>query len=163
MLAQLAIITFIGAILSLSLGLGDAQARPQGNSGHKGGPKGRPAAVSTESPAGKKGGEILPASTPVFSPREVSIITGWFQTNRSNLPPGLAKRETLPPGLEKQLQKNGHLPPGLEKKVVALPMELERQLSPIPTGYRRVVIGGNVITMEPVTGVIYDIIRGVVR
>ena len=79
------------------------------------------------------------------------------------LPPGLAKRETLPPGLEKQLQKNGHLPPGLEKKYVALPIELERQLSPIPTGYRRVVIGGNVITMEPVTGIVYDVIRGVVN
>jgi hypothetical protein len=163
MLEQLAIVTFLGAILSISLGLGDAHAAAQGHSAGKGGPKGRPAAVSTESPAGKKGGEILPASTPVFSTREVTIITDWFRTNRSNLPPGLAKRETLPPGLEKQLQKNGHLPPGLEKKYVALPIELERQLSPIPTGYRRVVIGGNVITMEPVTGVIYDIIRGVVN
>lgn len=163
MLEQLAIVTFLGAILSISLGLGDAQARAQGNSGGKGGPRSRPAVVAEESPAGKKGGEILPASSPVFSTREVTIITDWFRVHRSSLPPGLAKRETLPPGLEKQLQKNGKLPPGLEKKVVGLPLELERQLSPIPTGYRRVVIGGNVITMEPVTGMIYDIIRGVVN
>lgn len=163
MLENLAIVTLLGAILSISLGLGDAQAKAQGNSGGKGGLNGKPTVVATESPAGKKSGEVLPASTPVFSTSEVTIITDWFRTNRSNLPPGLAKRETLPPGLEKQLQKNGKLPPGLEKKVVALPIELERQLSPIPTGYRRVVIGGNVITMEPVTGVIYDIIRGVIQ
>jgi hypothetical protein len=163
MLEHLAIVTFLGAILSISLGVGDAQAARQGNSGGKGGPKGRPAVVATESPAGKKGGEILPASTPVFATREITIITDWFRINRSNLPPGLAKREKLPPGLEKQIQKNGHLPPGLEKKVVALPIELERQLLPIPTGYRRVVIGGNVITMEPVTGIVYDVIRGVVN
>ena len=42
------------------------------------------------------------------------------------LPPGLAKRDTLPPGLERQLQRNGKLPPGLEKR--ALPDELKRAL-----------------------------------
>lgn len=92
----------------------------------------------------------------------MTLVTDWFRVNRGTLPPGLAKRDTLPPGLQKQLQKNGKLPPGLEKKLHPLPYELERQLSPIPTGYRRVVIGGNVITMEPLTGMIYDVIRNVI-
>ena len=163
MLEQLAVIALLGAILSLSLGLGDARAAMQGNSGKGGGPKNKPAVVATESSPNARGREILPPSYPVFSTREVTIITDWFRVNRGNLPPGLAKRGSLPPGLEKQLQKNGHLPPGLEKKLVPLPYELERQLIPIPTGYRRVVIGGNVVTMEPNTGLIYDIIRGVVQ
>lgn len=156
-----------------------AAAIAQGNSASKGGSKGRstgqPATASSGAAAGDrvsdnagdnagdKGREILPASQPVFSSREITIITDWFRTNSANLPPGLAKREKLPPGLDRQLQKNGKLPPGLDKKAVALPIGLERQLRPIPTGYRRVVIGGNVITMEPLTGMIYDIIRGVVQ
>ena len=36
---------------------------------------------------------------------------------------------------------------------------LERQLRVPPTGYRRVVIGGNVILMDAKTSLIYDIIR----
>ena len=111
---------------------------------------------------GDKVREVLPASQPVFTTREVTIIQGWFRTNTSNLPPGLAKRETLPPGLEKQLRQRGTLPPGLQKKIQPLPVVLERQLSPVPTGYRRVVIAGNVILMEPTTGLIYDIIRNVI-
>src|SRR5687767_10946725 len=32
-----------------------------------------------------------------------------------SLPPGLAKRESLPPGLRAQLRERGELPPGLQK------------------------------------------------
>ncbi|HEY7679721.1 MAG TPA: hypothetical protein VIC04_04320 [Terriglobia bacterium] len=111
---------------------------------------------------GDKVREVLPPSEPVFTTRDVTIIQGWFRTNVSNLPPGLAKRETLPPGLQKQLIRKGTLPPGLQKKIQPLPIVLERQLVVLPTGYRRVVIAGNVILMEPTTGLIYDIIRDVI-
>jgi Ni/Co efflux regulator RcnB len=119
-------------------------------------------APQTTQTAGDKVREVLPASEPVFATREVSIIQGWFRTNLNNLPPGLAKRETLPPGLQKQLVQRGTLPPGLQKKIQPLPIALERQLSPIPTGYRRVVVAGNVILMNPTTGLIYDIVRNVI-
>ena len=115
-----------------------------------------------EPSAGDKVRGVLPASEPVFTTQERTVITRWFTTNRSNLPPGLAKRETLPPGLEKQLRQKGTLPPGLQSKIQPLPVALERQLTPIPTGYRRVVIAGNVIVMNPTTGLIYDIIRNVI-
>jgi hypothetical protein len=111
---------------------------------------------------GDKVREVLPPSEPVFTTRDVTIIQGWFRTNVSNLPPGLAKRETLPPGLQKQLIRKGTLPPGLQEKIQPLPIVLERQLVVLPTGYRRVVIAGNVILMEPTTGLIYDIIRDVI-
>src|SRR5215210_942443 len=39
-----------------------------------------------------------------------------YEAGRSGLPPGLANRRNLPPGLEKQLRRNGQLPPGLENK-----------------------------------------------
>jgi hypothetical protein len=115
-----------------------------------------------ERTAGDRVREVLPASEPVFTTAERTVITRWFTSNRSNLPPGLAKRETLPPGLERQLRERGTLPPGLEKKIQPLPLELERQLTVLPTGYRRVVIGGNVIVMNPTTGLIYDIVRNVI-
>ena len=41
----------------------------------------------------------------------------WQYAGQGNLPPGLAKRDRLPPGLEKHLWKHGSLPPGLQKKV----------------------------------------------
>jgi hypothetical protein len=95
-----------------------------------------------------------------FGNDERRIIMEWFHdpTNISNLPPGLAKREHLPPGLQKQLIKNGRLPPGLEKKMEPLPRVLEVRLPRLPEGRRRIVIGGNVILMDETTSIIVDII-----
>ena len=137
-------------IASMTAGLASAQGQSKSK------------APQNTQTVGDKVREVLPVSEPVFATREISIIQGWFRTNLNNLPPGLAKRETLPPGLQKQLERNGTLPPGLQKKIQPLPIELERQLSAVPTGYRRVVIAGNVILMNPTTGLIYDIIRNVI-
>ncbi len=107
--------------------------------------------------------EALPKSEPVFTEHERVLIKDWFRVRgRSGLPPGLAKRDRLPPGLEKQLRERGTLPPGLRKKLHPLPIELERQLHRLPTGYKRVILGGNIILMEEKTAVIYDIIRDVI-
>ncbi len=106
--------------------------------------------------------ETLPESEPVFTVEERLVIHSWAQNGRSGLPPGLAKRDQLPPGLQKHLQKHGTLPPGLQKKVQPLPVALERQLHVLPTGYRRVVIGGNIILMNEKTALIYDIVRDVI-
>lgn len=117
--------------------------------------------VETKS-VGDKVREVLPASEPVFSEQERTLIKGWFGNHRTGLPPGLAKKGRLPPGLEKQLRTRGTLPPGLQKKIQPLPIDLEHQLRWLPTGYRRVVIAGNVILMNEKTAVIYDIIRDVI-
>ena len=139
-----------------SLAWAQGQGRNRGQQGEAA-PRSEP-----ERTTGDKVREVLPASEPVFTTQERTVITRWFTTNRSNLPPGLAKRETLPPGLERQLRQRGTLPPGLQSKIQPLPVELERQLTAIPTGYRRVVIAGNVIVMNPTTGLIYDIVRNVI-
>lgn len=73
------------------------------------------------------------------------------------LPPGLARKDQLPPGLAKQLQKNGTLPPGLAKR--SLPSDLERQLPPPPKGYERQIIeDATVVLVNKATGKIADII-----
>lgn len=74
-------------------------------------------------------------------------------------PPGLAKRDKLPPGLEKQLHHNGRLPPGLEGR--ALPADLEQQLTPLPPGYVRLQVGGNVVLADERTRVVFDVIHDV--
>ena len=140
--------------LLLALALFTTLAQTQGNSQHK-------SRDSGES-AGDKIRNTLPASEPVFTTQERTVVTNYFRSNASGLPPGLAKRDRLPPGLEKQLRERGTLPPGLQKKVQPLPPELERQLTVLPTGYRRVVIGNAVILMNTKTALIYDIIRSVI-
>ncbi len=104
-----------------------------------------------------RGGELI------FTAQQRTLITNWFRNSRSNLPPGLAKRDRLPPGLEKQLRERGTLPPGLQKRVQPLPAELEQQLPRLPGGYRRVILAGNVILMNDKTSVIADIIRNVMQ
>ena len=48
-------------------------------------------------------------------------IRGWYSENANHLPPGLAKKDRLPPGLEKQLVRNGTLPPGLQSVCIMFP------------------------------------------
>jgi hypothetical protein len=79
--------------------------------------------------------------------------------NSRKMPPGLAKREHLPPGLERQLEKNGTLPPGLAKR--DLPPDLVSRLPRRPPGIERKIVGTDVVLVEQATGVILDILRGV--
>ena len=146
------------AVMAVAIASGVAWAQGQGRG--RGGEQWE--GQREERSAGDKVREVLPASEPAFTTAQRTTITRWFTTNKSNLPPGLAKRETLPPGLERQLREKGTLPPGLQKKIQPLPVALERELPQLPTGYRRVVIAGNVIVMNPTTGLIYDIVRNVI-
>ena len=111
---------------------------------------------------GERVRRALPEAEIIFSDDERILITDWFRTYKSDLPPGLAKRDRLPPGLEKQLRERGTLPPGLQKRVQPLPIELDRRLRQLPSGYRRAVIGANVILMNESTSIIVDIVRGVI-
>lgn len=80
--------------------------------------------------------------------------------HKGGLPPGLAKRDRLPPGLQKQLDRNGRLPPGLDRR--ALPEDLEDRL-PDRTLSERVIVGDDVVLIEKGTDLVLDVIRDVVR
>jgi len=97
-----------------------------------------------------------------FRSHDREIVTGYFASHSSNLPPGLAKRGgNLPPGLEKQLERNGTLPPGLQKKLQPCPVEIERQLVPLEPDYRRGFIGVNLVVFNRNTGIIVDVLHDV--
>ena len=89
-------------------------------------------------------------SAPVssFSNSDRRTIDSYLPANRANLPPGLAKRERLPRGLERQLRRNGKLPPGLQKRLQPFPTELEQRLPPLPTGYSRVFLGNRALLLN---------------
>jgi hypothetical protein len=89
-----------------------------------------------------------------FSNHDITEIRDYY---RAHLPPGLAKKGKLPPGLQKQLAKNGQLPPGLQRD--PLPAELEARLSPLPEGYIRVRIGTDVVLFNQRTHIVIDIIK----
>jgi hypothetical protein len=99
----------------------------------------------------------------VFGEGQEATIRAWFsnQQNLEGLPPGLAKRDRLPNGLERQLKKNGSLPPGLEKRVHPFPGELGKLLPELPKGVIRVVIGVDILLLDETTNTILDIVREV--
>ena len=91
---------------------------------------------------------------------DARVIREWFSqpANLNGLPPGLAKKEQLPPGLQKQLVRNGQLPPGLQKKIQPLPPVLERRLTPLPEGSKRFFLNGSVVLLDQQRNVILDIV-----
>ena len=96
-----------------------------------------------------------------FGTREREIISRYYANPRPGLPPGLAKRGgNLPPGLEKHLVRNGTLPPGLQKRLQPLPVELERELPPLPgdCGCRRGVIGTDILLVRTGNYSILDVL-----
>jgi len=84
-------------------------------------------------------------------------LHGWYRSHYNNLPPGLAKRDRLPPGLERQLMVRGTLPPGLQKKMQPIPVEVESYLPPPPVGYIHTVIGGNIVLVNRKTFFVLDV------
>ena len=78
-----------------------------------------------------------------------------------SLPPGLAKREALPPGLRKQLHERGALPPGLEKHLVLVPAALLTRLPPVPPYYQRYFAGDDLLVIDRRANVLVAIIPGV--
>jgi hypothetical protein len=103
-------------------------------------------------------GSELDVAVDIFIGGDKRIIRDWIRTQpASSLPPGLAKRESLPPGLQKQLAKKGHLPPGLEKRLTPFPEDLNRRLPPLREGLERVFIHGRAVIMNRNTQVILDV------
>jgi len=101
---------------------------------------------------------------------EKRIITDYFQrqygvwlatrgigkATHGALPPGLAKKGTLAPGLAGQLERNGKLPPGVTKH--ELPDDLLAQLQPRPPGYEFIVVDDRVLLIQSATDLILDML-----
>ena len=82
-----------------------------------------------------------------FQPHDVQIIGAYYAP----------RYRKLPPGLEKKYYRTGHLPPGWEKRMEPFPVVVERQLPPLPNGYRRAFIDGYAVVYIPRTQVVVDV------
>jgi Ni/Co efflux regulator RcnB len=84
-------------------------------------------------------------------------LHGWYREHYNHLPPGLAKRDRLPPGLERQLVVRGTLPPGLRREMHPCPTEVVQYLPPPPPGYMHTVIGGHIVLVNRKTFFVLDV------
>ena len=78
--------------------------------------------------------------------------------NKKGLPPGLAKKGSLPPGLQKQLDEKGSLPPGLAKR--DLPYDLRGRL-PRRANSKYVIVDDNVVLIDILTNKALDVLENV--
>ena len=79
-----------------------------------------------------------------------------------SLPPGRAKRDSLPPGLRKQLRERGQLPPGLQKRLTPVPTALSGRLPTVPPYYTRYFGGRDLVIVDTRTNRIVSVLRDVV-
>ncbi len=99
-----------------------------------------------------------------FRPQDREYVNSYYSKHGKGMPPGQAKKNgSLPPGLEKQLERNGTLPPGLQKKMQPCPIEITRQLPPLPPDYQRSVIGASIVVFNRKTNIVVDVMADVVR
>lgn len=95
-----------------------------------------------------KHGAMAVNTVVVFGAPEREAILGYYRA------------KPLPPGLAKQLRRNGRLPPGIEKKMVVFPVDLERRLPPLPPdcGCSRGLIDGQAVILNSRTRVVIDVL-----
>lgn len=73
------------------------------------------------------------------------------------LPPGLAKKGKIPPGIAAQIQQGKRLPDGVGR---AVPPYLLSQIGKYP-GYDQLLVGDDMVLVDAVSRVIVDIFRNV--
>ncbi|WP_417432207.1 hypothetical protein [Kiloniella sp.] len=79
---------------------------------------------------------------------------------KKGLPTGLAKKESLPPGIQKQLDEKGSLPPGLAKH--DLPDDLQSRL-PRRKNSKFVIVDDDVVLIDILTNKALDVLENVLR
>jgi hypothetical protein len=94
----------------------------------------------------------------IFNDADRRKIKQYFDKKHKlkTLPPGLAQKDELPPGLRKHIEKYRELPPGIEGR--RLPQELENTLSPLPSNYIRLQVGGDIVLIHGRTRYVLDVV-----
>ena len=96
------------------------------------------------------------AATLAFTEFERQLIREYFAEPGRAWP---SNAKPLPPGIAKKLARGGELPPGIAKRY--LPGELEVRLPRHARG-ERIVVGADVLLIEVATGIVRDVLRGVI-
>ncbi|MGA1998976.1 MAG: hypothetical protein ABSG52_03200 [Terriglobales bacterium] len=84
---------------------------------------------------------------PEFTNYDRQNIRGCFY-DTANLPPGLARRDSLPPELDRQLERDRTLPTELESRAEPLPDVCGARLPRLPVQWSRVLVGNRVLLLD---------------
>lgn len=157
------IFVFLNSVLNANLGvIGDAYANPGQGQGQG---KGKGHGKVNQGHGNKKNKKINSNQKKVntknitnsnkvrFVDTDKAVVTKYFSAKPF-------PTTTLPPGIAKNLLRGKPLPPGIAK--VFLPADLVSQL-PVYPGYDYLVAGKDVVLVDSTTGIIADILTGVVR
>jgi hypothetical protein len=101
---------------------------------------------------------------PFFRPAYTNYFHQCYEgVEVKSLPPGLQKQVErtghLPPGLEKHLEREGTLPPGLQKRMSPANPCVLRHIGPLPAGSRLYMLGRDAYLINYHTRRILDILR----
>lgn len=102
---------------------------------------------------GKNGGK------PTFSESERSEIRGYFDSHpgeRDALPPGLAKKNKIPPGWQKKLARGQRIPDDVWVHHVPLPHDILIKLPPPPPGVVIVRVNDRILRVVEKTHELLD-------
>jgi hypothetical protein len=92
--------------------------------------------------------DVAPEATYVhFSLAEEQLIREYYAP----------RYRSLPPGLQKKVERGGQLPPGWRKKVQPFPYEIERRLAPMPRDCRRGVVDGHAVIYRTGSETVIDV------
>lgn len=169
--ASFAVALLVGLSLAApSASMVDAQGRGQG--GGKGAKADKPGKARPDKGKHDNDKPAKKAPKATKPDRDVDVVVvdrdGHTRVIREyrgtgSLPPGLAKRQSLPPGLRRQLVERGALPPGLRTYIVEVPGPWAARLPPIPPYYHRYFAGDDLIVVDTRTDRIVAIVRDVLR
>lgn len=94
---------------------------------------------------------------PFFTDAENRLILDFYRPGSGHVPPVLKKQEGLAAAaLPKPLARGSTLPAALEKAVEPFPKDLDRRLTTVPSGYRRVLYGMTAFLVQDATRLIVD-------
>ena len=96
---------------------------------------------------------------PEFSNSERDTIHGYYSANpgaRSQLPPGLAKQNKIPPGWQKKIGRGQRIPDDIWAFRVPLPPDIVVKLPPPPPGVIHVRIEDHVLKVIEKTHEVLD-------
>jgi hypothetical protein len=132
----------LSAVSAATLAAGPGQGRGHEDRSDGGAGRGRGRAEERTPPA--------PPPLREFRPADRELIARYFQDPKHG-----PKR--LPPGLAAKVNRGDRLPPGGQKRFRPFPVELARQLPPVPAGCARGIVDGYAVVYNRQTRVVLDI------
>lgn len=94
---------------------------------------------------------------PFFTDAENRLILDFFRLGSGHVPPARPKRDGKTPAIAlKPLARGGTLTAALERWVTPFPTDLDRRLTTVPVGYRRVLYGTVALLVQNSTRLIVD-------